>query len=321
MTTSVSDAGPFSQADLAVNASGRLSDTQRRIWRTRSRGIRKTELSFAVIAVILGALVAFSAGPAKDAVLKPLVGLVCLVIAAILVARALTGGDSITKDVRGGRVESVEGAITKRQVTNDGGGGGSSITTFYLDVAGKRLEVSRDGYMAAPDAGWVRLYYLPKSRHVVNLERLPDPPVPELTATNVQSVLRSEAAGAHAHDENATAEARAQIAAMGSQFKAQAQQAAVPPPPDQRDTRPLAEAIIGSWSSPFISVAFAADGTVTSTMPNGRQMAGKWSIDAQGHLHAGIAGNDNVGEAWVAGNTLTVSEGGMGLSFERTGDG
>ena len=35
--------------------------------------------------------------------------------------------------------------------------------------------ISRPGvYRAAPDAGIVRLYYLPASRHVVNLERLPD---------------------------------------------------------------------------------------------------------------------------------------------------
>jgi hypothetical protein len=318
MTTSVSDTGPFPQTDLAVNASGRLSDNQRRIWRSRSRGVRKTELTFAVIFLILGALVAFSAGPAKDAVLKPLVGLVCLAIAVILVVRALSGGDSITKDVRSGRVDSVEGAITKRQVTSDGGRG-SSETSFYLDVSGKRLDVSRAGFEAAPEAGWVRLYYLPASHHVVNLERLPDPPQPELTPASAQAMGQSMLNSLRSHDESTIAEGRAQAAAMGSQFRAQAQQAAVPPPPEQRDARPLAEAIIGSWTSPFISVTFAADGTVTSTLPNGRQMAGQWSIDAQGHLHAAIAGHDNVGEAWVVSNTLTVSEGGMGLSFQRSG--
>jgi hypothetical protein len=320
MTTSVSDTGPFPQTDLAVNASGRLSDNQRRIWRSRSRGVRKTELTFAVIFAIIGALVAFSAGPAKDAVLKPVVGLVCLVIVVILVVRALTGGDAITKDVRSGRVDSVEGAITKRQVTTDGGsGGGSSDTTYYLDVSGKRLEVSHVGYEAAPEAGWVRLYYLPASHHVVNLERLPDPAQPELTPATAQGMAQTLFSSLRSHNESTVAEARAQAAAMGSQFTAQAMQAAIPPPPEQRDARPLAEAIIGSWTSPFISVTFAADGTVTSTMLNGRQMAGQWSIDAQGQLHAGIAGNDNVGEAWVVGNTLTVSEGGMGLSFQRTG--
>jgi hypothetical protein len=318
MTTAVTDSGPFSEADLAINASGRLSDDQRRVWRSRSRGLRKTELTFAVIVLIIGGLVAFAAGPAKDAALKPIVGLVCLAIAAILVVRALTGGDSITEDVRGGRVESVEGAITRRAVTTEGGRG-SGETTYYLDVSGKRLEVSHFGYMAAPDVGWVRIYYLPKSHHVVNLERLPDPPVPELTPATAQGMAQNMFGALRTHDESAIAEARAEGASMATQFKAQLQQAAVPPPAEQRDTRPLAETIIGAWTSPFISVTFAAVGTVTSTMPNGRQMAGQWSIDAQGHLHAGIAGKDNVGEAWVVGNTLTVSDGGMGLTFQRAG--
>jgi hypothetical protein len=318
MTTSTTDTGPFPQADLAVNAGGRLSDDQRRAWRSMSRGYRRSELECAVVAVVIGALVTFAPGPAKDATIKPIIGLVCLVIAVLLLVRAFTGGDRLSEDVRAGRVESVEGAITKYRNTSTGGRG-SGLTSYYFDVSGKRLEVSHSGYEVAPDAGYVRLFYLPKSRRVINFERLPDPPAPELTSTNVQEVVRSVAAGVHSHDENAAAEARAQMAAMGAQFRSQLQQAAVPPPPDQRDARPLAEGIVGTWTSAFMTVAFAADGTVTSTMPNGRQMAGRWSIDAQGHLHAGIAGHDNVGDAWVVGNTLTVSEGGMGLSFERTG--
>ncbi len=318
MTTSISGDGPFSQSALATNASGRLTDEQRRAWRSQSRGYRKAELSFAVLAIVIGALVAFAPGPAKYATVKPIIGIVCFVIAALLVVRAFTGGDRLTGDVRAGRVDSVEGAITKFSRTSDSGRGSSS-TSFFIDVNHLRMEAWRSQYDAAPEAGYVRVYYLPKAHRVVNLERLPDPPVGEITPATAQTMEKGVAAAFHKHDEVAAAEARAQMAAMATQFKTQMQQAAVQPPSGQLDTRPLAEAIIGSWSSPFMSVTFAADGTATSTAPNGRQTSGRWSVDAQGHLHATIAGHDNVGEAWVSGTTLTISEGGMGLAFQRTG--
>ena len=311
---SATDVGPFPQSALATNASGQLTDDQRRIWRSNSRGYRRNELSFAVILVIIGALVAFAPGPAKDATIKPIIGIVCFVIAALLLVRAFTGGDAISEDVRAGRVESVEGAITKFART--GNGRGSSATAFYIDVGGKRLHVYRAGYLAAPDAGYVRLYYLPKSRHVINLERLPDPVMPALTPATAQSVVQ-DLLTHHGHDERSLAETRANMAAMAAQFKAQMQQNAVQPPPDQRDTRPLAEAIVGTWSSAFMTVSFGADGTATSTAPNGHQTAGRWSVDAQGLLHAGLAGKDNVGQAWISGTTLTISEDGMGITFER----
>jgi hypothetical protein len=318
MTTSIPDDGPFSQSALAANASGQLSDDQRRAWRSQSRGYRKAELSFALIAVVIGALVAFAPGPAKYATIKPIIGIVCFVIAALLLVRAFTGGDRLTEDVRAGRVESVEGAITKFSRTSDSGRGSSS-TSFYIDVNHIRMEAWRSQYDAAPEAGYVRVYYLPKTHRVVNLERLADPPMGEITPTSAQGALGAFEAGFRSHDEAQIAEGRAQMAAMATQFKAQMQQAAVAPPGDQRDPRPLAESIIGSWSSPFMSVTFAADGTATSTAPNGRQMSGNWSVDAQGHLHATIAGHDNVGEAWVSGTTLTISEGGRGLAFQRAG--
>ncbi len=313
----MTDTSAFLPAALDANQSGRLSDDQRKQWRGVSRGTRKGELSFALLLVVIGALVAFAPGPAKYATVKPIIGAVCVVIAAILVLRSVTGTDSVTEDVRAGRVESVDGAITKAHITSHGRQ--SSITTYYFDVAGKRMEVGKAAYDAAPDAGYVRVFYMPRSRRVVNFERLPDPVVPDISAVTPQQMMHGLAASFLNHDENARAEARAQIAAMGNQFQAHMAQAAVPPPADQRDPRPLAQAILGSWSSRFMTVTFAADGTATTTMAGGRQQTGQWSVDDQGHLHAGMGGQDTVGDAWIVGNTLTVSTGAMGLTFERQG--
>ncbi len=315
MTVSTPDVGPFPQSALATNANGQLTDEQRRQWRANSRGYRKGELSFAAVLVVIGALVAFAPGPAKYATTKPIIGIVCFVIAALLLVRAFTGGDAISEDVRAGRVESVEGAITKYERQGRGSAGNNS---YFIDVNSKRLQAYRSEYLAAPEAGYVRVYYLPKSRRVVNLEHLPDPVMPALTPATAQSMVQ-DLLTHDGHDETSRAEMRANMAAMASQFQAQMRQNAVEPPPEQRDARPLTDAIVGTWTSAFMTVTFAADGTATSTAPNGRQTTGRWSVDAQGQLHAGIAGHDNVGQAWISGTTLTISEGGMGLTFERSG--
>lgn len=315
MTTSFAEDGPFPPSALTENAAGRLTDEQRRRWRQMSRGFRKAELSFAVIFLIIGALVAFAPGTAKDATIKPLIGLVCLVIAVILVVRALTGGDKITADVRAGRVESIDGAIAKHIINS--GTGDSTSESHYLDVGGKRFETGPDGYEAAPDMGYVRLYFLPRSHRVVNLQLIHGPATPDLTAMSMPEIAQTVLGGLHSHGEVARAEARAQMGAMATQLQSQLHADATPPPSDQLDARPLAQAILGTWRNPMMTVSFAADGTGTQTMMNGRQTAGRWSVDVQGQLHAELMGQDETAAAWISGDTLTISIGTTALAFQR----
>jgi hypothetical protein len=315
MTTSFTEDGPFPPSALTENAAGRLTDQQRARWRQMSRGMRKAELSFAVIFAIIGALVAFAPGPAKDATIKPLIGLGCLVIVVILVVRALTGGDKITADVRAGRVQSIDGAIAKHVIHSQSGE--SSSESHFLDVGGQRFETGPLGYETAPDAGYVRLFFLPRSHRVVNLELIPGPAVPDLSAMTVPEMAHTVLGGLIGHGEVARAETRAQMATMAAQLQAQVHADATPPPSDQLDARPLAQAIIGTWKNPMMTVSFAADGTGTQTMMNGRETTGRWSVDAQGQLHATLMGEDQTASAWIAGDTLTVSIGTMALAFQR----
>jgi hypothetical protein len=314
MTTSFTEDGPFPPSALTENAAGRLTDQQRSRWRQMSRGMRKAELSFAVIFAIIGALVTFAPGPAKDATIKPLIGLGCLVIVVVLVVRALAGGDKITADVRAGRVQSIDGAIAKRVVHSQSGE--SSDESHFLDVDGQRFETGPLGYEAAPDAGYVRLFFLPRSHRVVNLQLIPGPAVPDITTMSVPEVAHTVLGAMHG-GEVARAEARAQMATMATQFQAQVHADATPPPSDQLDARPLAQAIIGTWKNPMMTVSFAADGTGTQTMMNGRETSGQWSVDAQGQLHATLMGQDQTAAAWIAGDTLTISIGTMALAFQR----
>jgi hypothetical protein len=77
------------------------------------------------------------------------------------------------------------------------------------------------------------------------------------------------------------------------------------------------EAILGTWSSGFMTVAFSPDGTVTATMLGGKQRRGRWSVDGSGRLRADVTGAAEAADAWVAGDQLTISVEGKGLTFRR----
>ncbi|HYM66259.1 MAG TPA: hypothetical protein VEW68_03110 [Patescibacteria group bacterium] len=306
--------GPFPQDALETNRAGRLTDAQRRGIRGRSRGFRKAELQFAVVFTVIGLLVWFAEGPARYANVKPLVGIGFLIIAGMLVVRAFTGVDRLTQDVRSGRVESVEGAIAK--VENRVSGGGPGTTSYFFHVAGKRITVSRSEYEAAPDAGYVRVFYLPHSLELVNMERLADKPLAP-DALKSPEVAQQLFQAMRSHDEVTAAEARAQAAHMESTMKAALQSGAVPPPAAGRDPRPLQEAILGSWSNAVMSVSFAADGTLSAVMPGGMRRSGHWSVDSAGNFQSDVTGPLTPAEAWVSGDELTVTIGGTGLTFQR----
>ena len=308
---------------LAANIAGGLSDDQRGAWRGTSRGIRKGELSLMIVFAVLGVLVLVAPITASNATWKPIIGVALLVIAAVLLWRAVTGEDRVTEDVRSGRVQSVDGAITKQLSMAQSGG--SSLTTYYFDVAGQRFTVdSSDWYRRAPDAAYVRVFYMPASKKVVNLEVVPGPPVPDyknLTPASVDQFTHQALEAAHSHSEQQLAEVRAQGQAMMDTYRAEMQQAAVPPPLDVRDSRPLASAVVGSWSNAFMTAVFADDGTVNVTMMGGRQQLGHWSVGSDGKLHSDALGSEGAADAWIRDDELTISAGEMALTFTRTAGG
>ena len=236
-------------------------------------------------------------------------------MAVVLAVWSRIGVDALTLDLRAKRVESVEGAIAKRQDFSQGRSSGQAYY-YYLDVAGRSFRVGQTGYEAAPDAGFVKLYYLPRSHHVVNLERLPDRPLP--AGTTPRDVIREVGTALRSHDQVARAEAFADMAALGNAFKAQTTQPAAPPPANLRDPRPLQQAILGTWQNTVMTVTFSRDGTVTATLPIGPERHGQWSVDAAGRLLADVTGHEQAVDAWVVGDKLTISAQGEGLTFTRS---
>lgn len=307
---------PFPTDALDANRAGRLTEPQRNGWRRVIRERRKGARGVAYAIGGMGLVLLIANGPASKAFMRQMTGIGFLALAAVLILGSLVWRDALATDVEEGRVEAVEGAITRRKDTFVGSGRGTS-RRFYIDVAGRSLRAGRSAYDAAPDAGIVRAFYLPRSRRLVNLERLPDRPLPESPGDVKRQILDRFVEGIRGHDEVAMAEARAAASALEAAIRPQPSS---PPPRDRvgaRDPEAFARALHGSWTNRLFTVQFAADGTVTMTAALGAPRTGRWSINANGQLVADLTGGTQTADAWIEGDQLTISFGGEQITLGR----
>jgi hypothetical protein len=237
-------------------------------------------------------------------------------ITGVVAAAAERAASPRGRDLAEGRVESVEGPFSKRWWQNYGRIPGANYR-FVITTreAGKREYVCwRDMYEWAPYAGTMRLYYLPRSKLVVNVENLS---TGEATPEAFQQAADNYQTARQEGDKVAKAEALAEIGGV-----AQAFERAVPEDAASldmhSDTGSLAEAIVGSWKSPFGDLTFREDGTVSARMGDGSNFDGKWSVDPAGHLHADIMGTAMDAEAALKGDELTLRMDGQALILQRT---
>jgi hypothetical protein len=154
---------------LAANRAGRLASSQQTAWvgieRAWIGGYRLGALAFAAV----GVAVLLGLGAAEPATTRLLGIAGCFVVAAVLSWASFVPARRLAQDLREGRIEIVEGPIRKRRVT---GGGSMTRTRCYLVAGGRQFECSSGQYDRAPETGAVRLFVLPRSRKVVNLEPL-----------------------------------------------------------------------------------------------------------------------------------------------------
>ena len=310
-----SNVDPFPAADLETNRGGHLTDSQRTRLQGLARAGRKDEFILAAVCVAIAIFLLAAAPPSFSVLLRLAGGAGLIVVASLLLYRAVTSSDSLAKDLRSGAVERLEGAIAKDAHEQEREH--STVTIYHLEVAGQRFEVDETTYLAAPDAGIVGLYILPHSHVILNLERLPDRPLPAGATTSPSVVVGAAITALTSGDSAKSAEARAELEAIGNAMRAERSAAATLPPAGERDPRPLAEAILGTWQTGPISMTFIPDGTLVMTLPGGRQRQGRWSVGSDGRLHANATGRDQATDAWVAGNVLTISENGQGMAYQR----
>lgn len=293
---------------LEANRVGALSEQQRQNLGALSRYRRRNAATIALFLLAVGAILMFAPNPRAPLVQRELIAAGAALLAAFLIVRAVTGNDALTRDLRESRVESVEGAIGKRRV-----GGGRARDTYFIEIADRRFRIGQATYHDLPDAGWARVYFLPLTRHVVNVEPLPNAsPRPEMTKDGILQALRATLSG----NRQEANEARAGIASVGDALKAAFDGSSEPPAAAARDPRPLDQAILGTWTSPVLRVTFSEDGTATVRMFGGDKN-GRWSVDPDGKLHAGIMGHEQSVDAWVAGDRLTVVADGRTITLTR----
>lgn len=299
---------------LEANRSGKLTPAQRAMVGRQERAWWKNELVGAVMAGIVGVLILTSSGGNYPAVERLAVGLGFLAVAAFFLFRSIPGTNALARDERTGKVEVVEGPFGKHSVSSSSHSrSGGTSTICYFDIGERHFEVSSATYDKAPGAGVMRLFVLPGSHEVVNFERLPDAPLPEGSLDSPAQAVSGIAADLRSHDQATRLQARATMEAMKDATFAPA----APPPADQRDARPLAEAIVGTWHLGPMAWTFAPDGTATGAMPDGKSEQGHWSVDGDGKLRMTGLGGEQDAEAWVAGDTLTVSLRGRAMHLQR----
>jgi hypothetical protein len=312
ITQSGSDS--LSPADLDANKAGRLSDSQRKGFTNLDRSLRKDQFALAATFLVIAVVLFTANGPAPNAWARPVASAALAVLAIVFLLRALTLGDSLLQDLRGGRVETIEGALGKRSIRTQSGG--SSSASYFFDVSGRSFGVGERTYETAPEAGIVRLYFLPRSHKVVNFERLPDRPLPADIMTSPAAAISNLATAFRSHDRVQAAEARAQMAAVKDAFEAGKTAMFAKPPSGPHDPRPLAEAILGTWQAGFVSITFMPDGTMVASF-GPRQQHGHWSVGPDGRLRSDATGSDQVADAFVTGDTLSITDEGQSLSLQR----
>lgn len=241
--TQQSDTLPLHPDFLEANRAGQLPDAQRAALRRFDRGPIGNNLLVAALCLVVAVVLVVGHPSGPKAWLRPFAAVAALGAAAWLVRRSLGIGGRLAHDLAAGGVESVEGAIQKGR--NSPSGAPDDTDVYYVEVGGRRFSVYPAVYRAAPDIGIVRLYYLPTSHHVVNLEQLADPPLPASLSAAPLDALKSIAPALMSHDGVARANAGATLAALENAIGLNQARAATPPPLSDRDPRPLGEAIIG----------------------------------------------------------------------------
>ena len=303
----------FPAEALPENRSGHLTSDQARRFERMVIGRRQSTRGLAVPFGAIGALLLIMSGPAATVVKRHLTGWGFVAAAAVILAAPAF--DPLAADVREGRVETVQGAVGKRRVQ---AGVRNGRTRYYLNIEGRQLLTYLSAYEAAPDAGYVRAYYLPRTRKLVNLERLPNPPLPA-GPDEARGMFGRMARAFATGDPVAFAEARANAAGL-----LDAAQELIREPANAASGRVagglVREALVGRWTHPLVTVMLAEDGTATVTTMVGSTEAGHWSVDGHGRLLTDVTGTMEPTNAALDGGRLTVQLEGRRLTFTRAAD-
>ncbi len=174
---------------LAANRAGRLADSQRTAW---VAGVRAWIGGYRLGAVAFGAVgvaVLLGLGKNEPGITRYLGIAGCFLVAGVLAWASYVPPHRLAVDLREGRVETVEGPVRKRRVYTSN----TTPTRHYLRVGGRQFQCTPWQYEAASDSGPYRLYVLPRSHKVINLEPLMATATPGRAPSEPAGAVQAEA--------------------------------------------------------------------------------------------------------------------------------
>jgi len=169
-TLSLIHANGLQPEALAANRSGVLTPEQIRLLRSRrrSRGVALIAISLICIAGGGWSLLHGSSdsgeGGRVGAVTVSIIGVVLLAL------RFSDFGRSFATELRAGRVSSVDGLIQVRHSSSNRDSG--TLHSYFYKIQGKEFEATEDGAKLIDPKSCYRIYYLPNSSIMVNIESI-----------------------------------------------------------------------------------------------------------------------------------------------------
>lgn len=309
---------PFPHGAIDANRSGHLTPEQSTLYRAEAATDRRNLLFGGIAVMLFGGVILFGAmtGRIAGSRVEPLLGGAAIVAFGVALAYfgGIRGSAAKTAAAADGRVTSLEGPIRRdrRDRRNDTSGSISPGNEYeYILVVGDRsFTVSSDQWEAAPEDGVVRVYLLGGSSRIVNLEKIADAPPPQVPGIIRAALERAASSGDAARAGQAQALLR-QVDAMSGAADGP------PAPPSAAPAGPLEEAIVGSWRSDRLGIAyeFRADGSAIATSAMAGAHEQRWSVVGADRIRL----DDATLYASVAGSTLSLGEPGQLVLFTRMG--
>lgn len=307
-------AGPFPEDVLTTNRDGRLTEDQRRRLGIEERGRRRLAIIGAMLLLMFAGYIVFMPGIDPPAMTRYSFLLGSIGLAVALIYRSLFHVSSLARDLREGNVLSFEGTLDKSRATEEDSDDDRRI--YLVDIGDKSFGIDRAMYRAVFNGTYLRVFYLPHCSRVVSYEQLGHSAT--IGGPSILSFFATLGTGVVSRNAS-LGEDVADIARPATGPVEQYVYQQPIPPADAGETPSLSTAIVGTWTSPIMTITFGPDGIVDVVTIGGLKRWGHWSVDADGHLHSDVLGKEAVIEARMAGNQLTMSLGGTeaGFTFDR----
>jgi hypothetical protein len=155
---------------LAANRSGVLAPQQTRLLRSRRRA-RGLALIVISLICIAGAGWSFFHGSTEPDEGGRVGAVTVLIIGVVLLGLRFTDfGRSFSRELAAGRVSSVDGFIQIRHSSSNRDSG--TQHSYYYNIDGKEFEATEEGAKLIDPQSRYRIYYLPHSNIMMNIETI-----------------------------------------------------------------------------------------------------------------------------------------------------